>query len=87
MRKPLNIPAATPASRLMASTSQMSIPPAQSTPISALVRPAVLATERSISPVMMISVMGIAISRTGITSRRRNPVVTGEAKRGMLMAA
>ncbi|WCI09126.1 hypothetical protein PJ267_04460 [Arthrobacter sp. OVS8] len=46
-----------------------------------------LATDRSISPVMMIRVIGMAISRTGMTSRSRNPVVTGEAKRGMVMAA
>ena len=65
----------------------MSVPPAQRTPIRALVRPAVLATDRSISPVMMISVIGMAISRTGMTSRSRKPVVTGEAKRGMAMAA
>ena len=62
----------------------MSIPPpAHSTPMTALVRPAVLATDRSISPVMMTSVIGIAMRRIGITSRSRKPTVTGEANRGM----
>ncbi len=87
IRKPLNIPHTNPTSRLTASTSQISMPPAQSTPMVALVSPAMLATERSISPVMMISVIGMAISRTGITSRSKKPVVTGDAKRGMLAAA
>ena len=34
-------------------------------------RPTMLATERSISPVMMISVIGRAMSRIGATSRSR----------------
>ena len=57
------------------------------TPSSALDRPATLATDRSISPVMMISVIGMAIIRIGITSSSRKPTVTGEANRGIAMQA
>ena len=60
---------------------------AQMTPSSALESPAMLATDRSISPVMMISVIGMAISRIGMTSSSRNPTVTGEANRGIAMHA
>jgi hypothetical protein len=84
MRKPLNAPATTPTRRPMSRTTPMSIPPpAHSTPMTALVRPAVLATDRSISPVMMTRVIGMAMRRIGMTSRSRKPTVTGEAKRGM----
>src|SRR5665647_1333256 len=60
----------------------MFMPLAQSTPITALVKPAVLATDRSISPVMMTSVIGRAIMRMGITSSSRNPAVRAEANLG-----
>ena len=43
-----------------------------------------LATERSISPVMMISVIGRAISRIGAMSCRRNFKVRGWSKFGTL---
>ena len=42
-----------------------------SMPSSTLERPTMLATERSISPVMMMSVIGRAMSRIGATSSSR----------------
>ena len=67
---------------LTAITTGIEVPPAQSTPITALVRPAVLATDRSISPEMITSVMGVAIIRIGMTSSSRKPVVRTEANLG-----
>ncbi len=46
-------------------------PASQSEPISALVRPSVLATDRSISPVMMMNVIGSATSAIGSRSSTR----------------
>ena len=86
-RKPLNMPASTPITSPRTSTTPMSHPACQSTPMSALVRPAIDATDRSISPVMMMRVIGIAMSSTGITSSSRKPTVTGDAKRGMEIIA
>ena len=43
-----------------------------------------LATDRSISPVMMISVIGRAMSRMGAMSCSRNLSVSGPSKFGTL---
>jgi len=55
--------------------------------ITAADRPAVLATERSISPVMMISAIGIAINRIGTASISRKLTVVTEPKYGTKEAA
>ena len=60
------------------------MPPSWSTPSSTLLRPMMLATDRSISPVMMISVIGRAISRIGAMSCSRNFRVSGPSKLGTL---
>ena len=81
MSAPLTTPQRTPTSRQQAMTAQMLHPVSRHrTPMTALVRPAVLATDRSISPVTMISVIGIAISRIGTIPTSRKPRVTVEAK-------
>ena len=54
-----------------AATGIDSPPSLTRTPITTLLRPSMLATDRSISPVMMISVIGSAISRIGAMSRSR----------------
>ena len=56
------------------------MPAFQSAPKTQLVKPAMLATERSISPVMMIRVFGRARSRTGMMSMSRNPTLRDVAK-------
>ena len=53
-----------------------------SIPTSTLLSPTTLATDRSISPVMMISVIGSAISRIGAMSRNRKYSVSGPSKSG-----
>ena len=47
-----------------------------------LLSPTMLATDRSISPVMITNVIGNAISRIGVTSSSRNPKVTVVPNRG-----
>ena len=56
-------------------------------PVSTLVSPTMLATERSISSVMMMSVMGSAISRIGAMSRSRKVTVSGLSKFGTTASA
>ena len=51
--------------------TSIGIPPWCRTPTSTLERPTMLATDRSISPVMMMSVIGSAISRIGAMSSSR----------------
>ena len=63
------------------------MPPSWKTPSSTLLRPMMLATDRSISPVMMISVIGRAISRMGAMSWRRNFTVSGPSKLSTLSVA
>ena len=85
---PLNAPHRAPTATQMVMTTQMLRSVSRhSTPMTALARPAVLATERSISPVMMMSVIGMASSRTGMTPTRRKPSVTVEAKLTMIPEA
>src|SRR5215207_3577308 len=47
-----------------------------------LLRPTMLATDKSISPVMITSVIGNAMSKIGVTSSSRNPRVTVVPNRG-----
>ena len=61
------------------------MPPSWSTPSSTLLRPMMLATDRSISPVMMTSVIGRAMSRIGAMSWSRNFRVSGPSKLGTLI--
>ncbi len=84
MRKPLRAPQARPASRASSAAAGTDIPPSWSTPSSTLLRPMMLATDRSISPVMITSVIGRAISRMGAMSCRRNLMVSGPSKFGTL---
>jgi hypothetical protein len=51
-------------------------------PNNTLLRPTMLPTDRSISPVMITQVMGKAISKIGMTSSSRKPSVIGVANRG-----
>ena len=55
-----------------------------STPQKAAETPSVLATDRSISPVMMIRVIGSAIIRIGAYSLARLYVVSGPSKNSTL---
>ena len=60
--RPLNRPQTAPTISAVAMQSQSGQPAAQVLPITALESPSVDATERSISPLMMINVIGSAIS-------------------------
>ncbi len=71
-RKPLKAPHTAPTRIATTAAAGIDIPASWcSTPTRTLLRPTTLATERSISPVMMISVIGSAISRIGAMSRNR----------------
>ena len=71
-RKPLTAPSTTPrrSVRITAVVMETSCS-VTSTPQKPAETPSVLATDRSISPVMMISVIGSAISRIGAYSLAR----------------
>src|SRR5688572_5652022 len=79
-RKPLNAPRTAPRSRTIGMIASSGRPANQSLPMTALDRPTVLATERSISPVTTMSVSGSAMSAMTATSRSRNPALRVEAK-------
>ena len=70
-RKPLSAPQARPTSRAASAATGTEVPWSTSVPSMTLLSPTTLATERSISPVTMISVIGSAISRIGAMSRNR----------------
>ena len=71
MRNPLIVPATAPTRIAVPAAAGNGHPASVRMPVSTLVSPTMLATERSISSVMMMSVMGSAISRIGATSRSR----------------
>ena len=80
-RKPLSAPSTAPriSVRIIAVSMETSCS-LTSTPQNAAETPSVLATDRSISPVMMISVIGSAIIRIGAYSLARLYVVSGPSK-------
>ncbi len=81
IRKPLKAPHTTPTNTDTKITIPMSQPESrQSTPITALVSPAIDATERSISLEMITRAMGMAMRRIGMIWISRNPTVSDEAK-------
>ena len=63
----------------------MPIPCSCSSPSTALDSPTTEATDRSISPVMMTSVIGSAMSRMVVTSSSRYVSVSVSPKYGMLL--
>ena len=70
MNAPLTAPSTAPSTRLSAMSAASEVTPTcHSWPITVQVRPSMLATDRSISPVMTISVIGSAISAIGMISR------------------
>src|SRR4051812_43719855 len=71
-RKPLSAPATAPSRMQSGMIVWIDIPLFHIQPMSELVRPSVLATDRSISPVTMIIVIGSATRMIGIRSRTRN---------------
>jgi hypothetical protein len=79
-RKPLSRPQSTPTTRATRPAIGIERPCWCSSPTSTLLRPTTLATERSISPVTITSVIGSAMSRIGATSRSRNGRVSGPEK-------
>jgi hypothetical protein len=82
MKKPLIAPAATPTSRATTSATPTPRPAVCAMPKATPARPAVLATERSISPVTMMSVIGSAMSSTAATFGSRYWMVSGPANPG-----
>ena len=71
-RNPLNAPATAPIAMASSAATGMERPASWwRIPTSTLDNPTTLATDRSISPVMMISVIGRAMSRIGAVSRNR----------------
>src|SRR5688572_8672762 len=79
MNKPLTAPNAAPSSRLIAISAGSELTPlTHSWPITVQVSPSTLATDKSISPVMTMSVIGRAISAIGMASS-----VTKRQKRGL----
>src|SRR6266536_5234057 len=70
---PLTAPSRPPSTRISGTISSSGRLSVQSWPMTALVRPRMLATERSISPVTTMSVMGSAISAIGARSSSRKP--------------
>ena len=80
-RTPLTAPRTTPRSSVSRTAVSMETSCSlTSTPQKAALTPRVLATERSISPVMMISVIGSAMSMIGAYSLARLYVVSGLSK-------
>src|SRR3954449_2740972 len=75
----LTAPSTTPRSRHSGMISSSGSPANHSLPMTALDSPTVLATERSISPVMITRVSGRAISMITTTSSSRNPALRVEA--------
>ena len=73
-------PAMTPVRTAASAASGNGMPACVRMPVMTLERPTMLATERSISSVMMMSVIGSAISRMGATSRSRYVTVSGLSK-------
>ncbi len=71
MRKPLTAPPMTPTRTAIAIAAGSGVPAWKSAPMITLESPTMLATDRSISPVMMMNVIGSAMSSTGNTSRIR----------------
>ncbi len=78
MIRPHSRPASS-ATSIAAGTAQ---PWSTSEPRSTLLRPTTLATERSISPVTITSVIGSAISMIGAMSSSRNVIVSWLPKNG-----
>ena len=71
-RKPLTAPQSVPTTTATAAAAGTDQPASKcSMAITTALRPIVLATDRSISPVMMISVIGSAMTSTGARSRNR----------------
>ena len=71
MKKPLTAPAIAPTTMLTRPATSIGSPAWCSVPMTTLDSPTMLATDRSISPVMMMSVIGRAMSRIGATSSSR----------------
>src|SRR5262245_7145611 len=70
MNVPLSAPSTAPSTRLIAMSAASEVTPeCHSRPITVQVRPSMLATDRSISPVMTINVIGNAMSAIGMISR------------------
>lgn len=70
-RKPLNAPPITPTTRAASAASSNGSPACTRAPVTTLDSPTMLPTERSISPVIMMRVIGRAISRIGAMSSSR----------------
>src|SRR3954464_27573 len=70
---PFTATSTAPSSRQSGMIVSSARPPSHSLPITALLRPTMLATDRSISPVTTISVSGRAISAMTTRSSSRNP--------------
>src|SRR5262245_9183452 len=85
--RPLSAPSAAPSSRqIPISSGSEETPQTQSWPSTTQVRPSMLATDRSISPVMTTSVSGSAMSRIGIASSVTNRQNLGLATPSMVSA-
>ena len=76
----MSTPQSTPASRATRPATGIDMPCSTSTPTSTLLSPTTLATDRSISPVMMTIVIGNAMRRIGAVSRNRYVRVSGPSK-------
>lgn len=70
-KKPFTAPSTAPSTMLIGMIDSIVIPVFHREPITAEVSPSVLATERSISPVTMMNVIGSAISAIGSRSSSR----------------
>src|SRR3954468_2625357 len=70
-KKPFNAPRTAPSTMQSGMIASIVSPASHSEPITADVRPSVLATERSISPVTMMNVIGSATSAIGSRSSSR----------------
>jgi hypothetical protein len=86
-RNPLSSPQSTPTTSATRPASGIDMPSWCSIPTRTLLRPTTLATDRSISPVTMTSVIGSAISRMGAESWMRKGNVSGPEKFGTVLLA
>ncbi len=85
--RPLMAPPTAPASSAINAATGIGSPASNITPNSTLLRPAMLATDRSISPVMITIVIGRAMNRIGVTSSSRKYMVIGVPNLGTIAEA
>ena len=84
MKKPLTAPRIAPMRMVIQRIVSKGKPLFHISPMAALVSPTMLATDRSISPVMMMSVIGRARTRMGARSRMRKPAFRDVPNSSML---